>query len=299
MRNQAVESSNNLELRAQYPKCYPFVKWAGGKTQLIPSLSKYIPPKFNRYLEPFLGGAAFFFYLSSDVNLRFKPLLADTNMELVNTYKVIRNSVDELVKILKYHQVQYNLSPYDYYYELRARVKPLTEVESAARFIALNKTCYNGLYRVNKRGIFNVPMGRYKNPLICDSSNLRNVSLLFRKLETSLIASDYESFLVNNAQEGDFIYLDPPYNPVSTTANFTGYTKVGFNREDQDRLANVFQQLDRRNCNVLLSNSETPYVRKLYEKFAEYMVTIEVKRQINSNATKRSGHRELLIRNYA
>jgi DNA adenine methylase len=220
-------------------------------------------------------------------------------MELVNAYKVIRNSVDELIKILKYHQVQYNRSPYEYYYELRARVKPLNEVESAARFIALNKTCYNGLYRVNKKGIFNVPMGRYKNPLICDSSNLENVSVLLSTLDTSLVAADYESFLVNNAQEGDFIYLDPPYNPVSATANFTGYTKVGFNREDQDRLANVFQKLDRRHCNVLLSNSETPYVRKLYEKFAEYMVTIDVKRQINSKASNRSGHKDLLIRNYA
>ena len=299
MQNQAVESTNNLELRAQHPKCYPIVKWAGGKTQLISNLSKHIPSRFNRYLEPFLGGAAFFFHLASDRNLRFKPLLSDTNTELINAYKVVRNSVDELIKILKYHQVQYNLSPYEYYYELRARIKPLNEVEGAARFIALNKTCYNGLYRVNKKGIFNVPMGRYKNPLICDTSNLENVSVLLRTLNTNLIASDYESFLLNNAQEGDFIYLDPPYNPVSATANFTGYTKVGFNREDQNRLANVFQKLDRRQCNVLLSNSETPYVRKLYEKFAEYMVTIDVKRQINSKATKRSGHKELLIRNYA
>jgi DNA adenine methylase len=298
LQSKAVESYNNVSLRAQLPKCSPFIKWAGGKSQLIVHLNKYIPPTFTKYFEPFLGGSAFFLYLSTDRNMRFEPFLSDTNTELMNAYKVVRNSVEELIRVLNYHQKKYKHAPYDYYYELRARVKPLNDIESAARFIALNKTCYNGLYRVNKKGVFNVPMGRYNNPRICDATNLRNVSFLLRTLNAHLMIGDYESILVDKVEEGDFVYLDPPYNPVSTTANFTGYTNIGFNKEDQSRLADVFRKLDEKNCYVLLSNSETPYVRKLYESYSDYIVTINANRAINSKATSRSGHKELLIRNY-
>jgi DNA adenine methylase len=160
--------------------CYPFVKWAGGKSQLLSELDSMIPTKFNRYFEPFLGGGAMFFHLISDRNTRFSTYLSDINEELITAYKVVKNNVSELIQILKRHRTEYNRNPSKYYYKLRDEIKPRTEIDRTARFIALNKTCFNGLYRVNRSGIFNVPMGRYKNPLICDASNLENISKAFR-----------------------------------------------------------------------------------------------------------------------
>ena len=147
--------------------CYPFVKWAGGKSQLLSELDSMIPPKFNRYFEPFLGGGAMFFHLISDKNMRFTAYLSDINAELITAYKVVKNNVNELIQILKRHEREYNRNPSKYYYKLRDEIKPVTDIDKTARFIALNKTCFNGLYRVNRNGIFNVPMGRYKK-----SSNL-------------------------------------------------------------------------------------------------------------------------------
>ncbi len=210
---------------------------------------------------------------------------------------VIRDSVEELIKRVKHHEREYNKSRQEYYYKLRSS-KPLTAIERAARFITLNKTCYNGLYRVNKNGIFNVPMGRYKNPLICDVVNLRNISITLKNSNSHLQVADYQKILIENAAEGDFIYLDPPYSPVSPTANFTGYTNTGFNNDDQLQLAELFKKLDSRGCKILLSNSDTPLIRKLYREFSSRSKEIEANRAINSKASKRSGHRELLIRNY-
>ncbi len=297
MRNRAVQSEPNILLSSHFPRCYPFVKWAGGKGQLISEINKFIPSSFERYFEPFLGGGAIFFYLVSRQNTRFTSFLSDTNDELINACTVIRDSVEELIKLVKHHEREYKKSRQEYYYKLRA-LKPLTAIERAARFITLNKTCYNGLYRVNKNGIFNVPMGRYKNPLICDVVNLRNISVTLRNSNSRLNVADFQKILNERAAEGDFIYLDPPYSPVSPTANFTGYTNTGFNSDDQLRLAELFKKLDDRGCRILLSNSDTPLIRKLYEEFSPRSKAIQANRAINSRGSKRSGHRELLIRNY-
>ena len=278
--------------------CYPFLKWAGGKTQLLPVLKRHIPSTFNRYFEPFLGGGAMFFNLSS-LNLKFDTYLSDINEELINTYKVVKDNVEELIPILKTHKINYKKSPSKYYYELRSNINPLSNhIEKAARFITLNKTCYNGLYRVNTKGIFNVPMGRYKNPTICDSDNLRNASYALNHSKAAMYVRDYKYILLEKSREGDFIYLDPPYRPTSGTAYFTRYTYNGFADKDQEELAHVFGKLNDRNCKVLLSNSDTNFIRSLYKDFAKYTTEINVIRAINSIGSKRVGHKELLVRNY-
>jgi DNA adenine methylase len=297
IQHQEVVHSQNKGIYKHVPLCYPFVKWAGGKTQLLSVLSKYIPSTFNWYFEPFLGGGAMFFHVSSR-NLQFASYLSDINEDLINAYKVVKENVEELITLLKYHETEYKKWPHEYYYELRANIKPSTNVERAARFITLNRTCYNGLYRVNNKGIFNVPMGCYKKPVICDSSNLRKVSIALRNSKAKIQVIDYKDILFEKAGEDDFIYLDPPYNPVSSTAYFTRYTHTGFTEKDQDELAHVFRILNDRKCKVLLSNSDTPFVRDLYKDFAKYMKEVNALRAINSNAAKRMGHKELLIRNY-
>ena len=248
--------------------CYPFVKWAGGKTQILSDLDSMIPSQFNRYFEPFIGGGAMFFHLVSERNMRFAAYLSDINQELITAYQVVKNDLKELIQHLRKHQREYNKNPHEYYYKLRDKTKPRNDAEMTARFIALNKTCYNGLYRVNKGGIFNVPIGRYKNPLICASNNLRNASLSLRNSKVIIERSDYKQIVLENAREGDFIYLDPPYNPASSTASFTSYTNSGFTDTDQKELRDVFTELMDRKCKVLLSNSDTKFIRKLYSEFA-------------------------------
>ncbi len=296
-RGEVIQSQDISMPYKHVPRCCPFVKWAGGKTQLLPVLNKHVPSSFNQYFEPFLGGGAMFFFLSSK-NLQFTSYLSDINEELINAYKVVKSKVEQLIALLRYHDMEYKKSPSEYYYELRANIKPLTEVERAAKFITLNRTCYNGLYRVNSRGIFNVPMGRYKNPLICDCTNLRKVSIALRESRAELYTSDYKDILLKEAGEDDFIYLDPPYNPISYTAYFTHYTHSGFTKKDQEDLSHIFGILSDRKCKVLLSNSNTPFIRKLYKDFANYTEELDVVRAINSKASKRLGHKELLIRNY-
>lgn len=281
-------------------KCYPFLKWAGGKTQLLPKISKVVPQSYTRYFEPFLGGGAVFFYMISNNILRSEAHLIDSNKELINTYNVIKSNVEELIMILSKYQEEYNKSPVKSYYDLRDKFdRNSTNIEKAARTITLNRTCYNGLYRVNRNGEFNVPIGRYKKPVICDSKNLRNVSLILRSLESHLYSEDYQKILINDAEVGDFIYLDPPYNPTTSTANFTGYTHAGFTERDQERLAKTFSELDMRGCKVLLSNSDTEYVRELYIDYAKNIHQVNVRRSINSKTSKRTGYTELLIRNYS
>jgi DNA adenine methylase len=278
--------------------CYPFVKWAGGKSQLLSELDSMIPSEFNRYFEPFLGGGAMFFHLISDRNMRFSAYLSDINEELIMAYRVVKNNVNELIQILKRHGREYNRNPSTYYYKLRDEIKPVTEIDRTARFIALNKTCFNGLYRVNRSGIFNVPMGRYKNPLICDASNLENISKALRYSKAAIKVNDYKSALLK-AEKDDFIYLDPPYHPTSPTANFTGYSNYGFGDNDQLQLAKLFVELNDRKCNVLLSNSDTPLIRKLYSDFSSHIKEVNVSRVINCKASRRLGHKELLISNYS
>jgi DNA adenine methylase len=206
--------------------------------------------------------------------------------------------------MLEQHQITYKAKTYpegqkEYYYQLRGiDPKGLSSTATAARFITLNKTCYNGLYRVNRQGLFNVPWGKRKNPCICDSGNLRNVSIALRYYNTTIKVNNYKEMLLENAKEGDFIYLDPPYSPESSTACFTSYTPFGFdNNKDQQELATVFRKLDTRGCKLLLTNSDTPLIRNLYSGYP--IVEIDnTKRAINCDGSKRVGHKDLLIYNY-
>jgi DNA adenine methylase len=297
MKSNVLQTPDNQGLLCDdLPLSYPFLKWAGGKTQILFELEKFVPSEFNRYFEPFLGGGAVFFHLTTK-NLQFTAYLSDTNEELITVYRVVKGDVEKLIDILKKHQKEYDKDPIEFYYELRQFVPP-TDVDRAARFIALNKTCYNGLYRVNKRGVFNVPIGRYKNPLICGSNNLRNASLSLRDSKVTIELSDYKQILLENAREGDFVYLDPPYNPASSTASFTSYTNSGFTNTDQIELRDVFTELMDRKCKVLLSNSDTKFIRELYSEFATYFKEVNVLRSINCRGSKRIGHKELIISSY-
>ena len=289
------EERKNCGLIYQTPRCRPFVKWAGGKSQLIPQIIRLMPANFTRYFEPFLGGGAVFFHIAFYNRNAF---ISDINPELINAYKIIRDQVEELIPALNYHQNEYNKSPKKYYYNLRDSTEVITKIDKAARFIALNKTCYNGLYRVNKNGLFNVPIGRYKNPIICDSDNLRNMSVVLKQSVSYLGVSDYKKILVEKADKDDFVYLDPPFYPISNTANFTSYTNNGFTLEDQKELAIIFKELTRRGCRLLLSNSNTEEIRRLYSDYSHLTEVTTANRFINAVASRRIGHTELLIRNY-
>jgi DNA adenine methylase len=273
------------------PAAAPFIKWAGGKTQLLPKLDTQVP-RFDRYFEPFLGGGAFFFRLAS--RLQFAANLSDANGELVNTYNAVKDDVERLIALLEKHERGYMKNPISYYYRLRAS-QPDNRLEAAARFIALNKTCYNGLYRVNRSGKFNVPIGSYRNPVICDRDQLRSASAALNYSDAKIVVSNYKQAL-KKARAGDFIYLDPPFSPLSSTANFVDYTKDGFSENDQIELARVFQDLDRKGCKVLLSNSNTKFTRSLYAGFEQSRA--RVLRAINCKGSMRTGYSELLVRNY-
>jgi DNA adenine methylase len=269
---------------------HPFVKWAGGKGQLLRRLEKYFPAQFSTYYEPFLGGGAVFFHLI-EIRPRFTAVLSDINEELITTYRVIKDHVEDLIKELENHKLNYKRAPEKYYYEVR-RQEPLDDIKKAARLIFLNKTCYNGLYRVNKKGKFNVPFGKYENPRICDKENLRRVSQVLNWVNANILKADYQE-AVKDAKEGDFIYFDPPYQPVSATANFTGYTHAGFSIEDQKTLGKLFRELDERGCKILLSNSDTIEVWEIYQRFN--IEKVQVLRAINCKGNQRRGHTELII----
>lgn len=250
----------------------------------MPIFDRFFPANFNRYFEPFIGGGAVFFHL-----LPPHAMLSDSNEELINCYQVIRNDCEKLIKALQEHR-----NDPDYFYEVRSwNIRDLSKVQRAARLIFLNKTCFNGLYRVNSSGQFNVPFGKYKNPRICDADNLRAVS---NALKNTIINCQSFDQIVQQAQKGDFIYFDPPYQPISKTANFTGYTKNAFRSEDQERLALTFGKLSRRGCYVMLSNSENEYVRDLYAKY--HIETVKANRAINCKGDRRGAINELLIMNY-
>ncbi len=266
----------------------PFVKWAGGKAQLIPEIIKRIPKKYNTYYEPFVGGGAVFFALRPQ-----KAVLADINSELINTYEVIRSNLQGLMKELSHHRYEE-----EYYYRVRAQDRdPLyssySPVQRAARFIYLNKTCYNGLYRVNKSGFFNTPFGKYTNPTILDQKNLTACNVALKNVEC--LVQPFDSIL-ERAEEGDFVYLDPPYAPLSATSDFTSYTREGFGPDMQRKLAEVCVQLDKKGVRFLLSNSSADEIRELYQNFQ--IDEVYASRAINSKAAKRGSVVEFLIRNY-
>jgi len=273
----------------------PFVKWAGGKAQLLKRFEPYFPSpaRFCRYFEPFVGGGAVFFYLWSTGRLSDQTFLFDINDELINAYQVVRDRADELIALLAVHQVRHSR---DYYYQIRKldrRSANLNAVERAARTIYLNRTCYNGLYRVNSRGQFNVPMGRYKNPGIAREATLRAASAALQGANVETRGFDT---VVELARPGDFYYFDPPYDPVSRTAGFTGYTAGSFRNEDQRRLATVYGELSRKGCLCMLSNSCTPFILELYREFR--LEIIQAGRPINSKAGGRGAIKEVVVLNY-
>lgn len=274
----------------------PFVKWVGGKRQLLKQFrmrNLYPPERFNfdkaRYFEPFVGGGAVFFDL-----LPKKAFLSDLNYDLVVTYNVIKNNVDALIKSLKKHNYDK-----EYFLKIRAKdSKKLSDIEIASRFIFLNRTCFNGMYRVNSKGQFNVPFGKYSNPLICDENNLRKVSKALQNVEIK--HQDYKEVL-KKARKGDFVYFDPPYHPVSKTASFTTYTNSAFLEKEQIELRDTFRELGERGCFVMLSNSDTPFINKIYGEIKNQHITIHkvsAGRAINSNASKRGKITEVLVTNY-
>ena len=272
----------------------PFVKWVGGKRQLLKQfreLNLYPPecfnPESNTYFEPFVGGGAVFFDL-----LPKHAELSDTNRELVMTYNVIKDNVDGLIKSLKKHI--YNK---EYYLGVRAQdINELSDIDVASRFIFLNRTGFNGMYRVNKSGQFNVPFGRYKNPLICDENNLRKVSEALQGI--TITHRDYKDVL-ELAKIGDFIYFDPPYYPLNPTSSFTAYTAKGFFEKEQIELRDTFVKLHERGCFVMLSNSDTPFINELYSELEGVSINkIIAGRAINSKGSKRGKINEVLITNY-
>lgn len=268
----------------------PFLKWAGGKRQLLPEIRKYVPQKFKTYYEPFVGAGAVLF----DIQPR-KAVINDINLELINTYKVITTNIDELIEHLHRHK-----NDEKHYYKVRdldrtEGFKQLSPVERAARIIFLNKTCFNGLFRVNSQGQFNVPYGKYKNPNIVNETVLRAVHHYLNSNDVSIHNEDFKT-VVAKASKGDFIYFDPPYHPVSDTSSFTGYSLDGFNKDDQIRLRDTFAELDSKGCKVLLSNSATDFIKDLYSDF--HIEIVSASRSINSVASKRGKIDEVLVMNY-
>ena len=273
----------------------PFVKWAGGKRQLLAELEKNFPKQFGTYFEPFLGGGAVLFdLLAKKPNI--KCSVSDLNSDLVLAYVTIRDKLGRLIESLENHSKNYHKDSTNYYYEVRKQ-EPKSQIEKVSRLLFLNKTCFNGLYRVNSKGKFNVPLGRYTNPNIVNRENLITASKFLQSEKIKISCRDFESIL-KDAKKGDFVYFDPPYQPVSDTANFTSYTHRDFTEDDLQRLADLANQLNSKGAHVLLSNSNTKIVKKIFSSKKWKVKEIAVNRAINSNSQKRTGHKEVLIKNY-
>lgn len=267
---------------------YPIVKWVGGKRQLMFELLKNMPEDYNRYFEPFIGGGALFFELQPD-----NAYISDMNEELINLYQVVRDNVDELITDLQKHDISK-----EYFMEIRnidrtEEYESWSDIQKASRFIYLNRTCFNGMYRVNSKGEFNVPFGHYKNPRILDENNLINCSKLLQR--TEIKHADFSEIL-KKVKKDDFVYFDPPYVPLSETSSFTSYTKDGFDMDMQFKLRDVCDELDTMGVKFLLSNSDTKLVNELYENYN--IKKVFASRQINANADGRGKITEVLVRNY-
>lgn len=270
----------------------PFVKWAGGKRKLLGEIDKYFPEdnEFGRYYEPFLGGGAVLFH-----EMPTRATVNDLNMDLINAYNVIKNNLDELITDLKKHK---NTEEYYYYmrdYDTKLEYKQWSNVEKASRMIYLNKTCYNGLYRVNSLGYFNTPFGRHKNPNIVNEKVLTSVSEYLRKNNVQFRCGNYEQGLLG-IRKDSFVYLDPPYAVEENATNFTGYTTTSFGVDEQERLKLVCDRLNSKGVKFLLSNSDVSLVRELYKEYD--INTVYVNRVINSKIDKRGLVKEVLIKNY-
>lgn len=293
---QFISKKNKIEdakeIILNRPK--PFVKWVGGKRQLLKQFRErnlYPPDKFdpnkNRYFEPFVGGGAVFFDLLPE-----RAYLSDLNKELIITFKTIKDNVERLILSLKRHK-----NSKEYFLKLRSQnPEDLSDLEIASRFIYLNRTCFNGMYRVNKSGKFNVPFGKYDNPLICDELNLQRVSKSLQNVD--IVNSDYKDIL-RYAKKGDFVYFDPPYYPINKTSLFTSYTSQSFLEKEQVELKDTFLKLHKRGCYLMLSNSDTKFIKDLYSNIKGVNINeVFAGRAINSDATKRGKIKEVLITNY-
>lgn len=269
----------------------PVVKWVGGKRQLLPQLLPLIPKRMTAYCEPFLGGGAVLFALQPK-----RALVNDLNQDLITVYRVIKENADALIEHLSRHE-----NTPEYFYRIRdldrdkEAYAALSDVEKASRLLYLNKTCYNGLFRVNASGAFNSPYGHYRRPNIVNEQTIRGVSRYFNSCDITFFSGDFASVL-EQVPKGGFVYLDPPYDPVSDTASFTGYNRGGFGREEQVRLKECCDALTARGVKFLLSNSATPFIRELY---GSYRVSIvQARRAVNSVASRRGAIEEVLVRNY-
>ena len=283
-----LQPTNNPQL----PTPKPFLKWAGGKRQLMPKLIERagLALPFARYHEPFLGGGALFFELAGSPLLSAQPSsVADVNPNLVDAYLGVRDHLPEVIALLEQHAARHGK---EHYYEVRANI-PAGLAERAARFIYLNKTCYNGLYRENKRGLFNVPIGDRKSPNICDLPTLTAASAALRSAEVT--CAPFEAIL-DRAETDDFVYLDPPYDPVPGKASFTSYASGPFGTDEQVKLRQVFGELTNRGVKTLLSNSKTGFIMDLYSSF--HIDTVAARRAINSKGSGRGAVEEVMVRNF-
>lgn len=273
----------------------PVVKWAGGKRQLLPEILPLLPRRISVYCEPFVGGGAVLFARQPR-----HVVVNDLNGELINLYAVIRRDVDALISDLRRHE-----NTEEYFYRIRdldrdrQSFAALGDVARASRLLYLNKTCFNGLFRVNAAGEFNTPFGRYANPNIVDETTLRAVHRYLKCNDVTLMSGDFEA-AVAQLPRGAFVYLDPPYDPVSETSNFTGYSRGGFGREQQQRLRRCCDDLTRRGIRFLLSNSATDFIRELYADYGRRygMQTVQARRAVNAVADRRGPIDEILVKNY-
>jgi DNA adenine methylase len=276
--------------REQPAEASPFLKWVGGKGKLRHALGALLPRgvELMRHVEPFVGGGALFFARAPE-----RALLCDINRDLIDTYRVVRDEPDALLSQLTRLSRGHGEAGY---YAVRERFNARSHrspVERAAQFIYLNKTCFNGLYRVNRKGEFNVPMGRYTNPNIADAATLRAASAALEWAE--LRCAPFET-LLSEVRPGDFVYFDPPYEPLSRTANFTTYAQDGFSQADQTRLRDVYRELDRRGAKLMLSNSDVPFIRDLYRGF--HLDVVMAPRAVSCDAKTRGPVAEVVVRNY-
>lgn len=268
----------------------PFLKWAGGKRQLLSEIKKHIPDNINTYYEPFVGAGAVFLDLQPQT-----AIINDINSELINCYKVIRDNPEKLIlelsKFVNSEEEFYKIRNWDKEKNYEKR----SDIEKAARTIYLNKTCFNGLYRVNSKGCFNTPYGKYKNPSFIQEENIYNLSKYFKSAKIQFLNKDFENVL-KEAKKGDFVYLDPPYYPINKTSSFTGYSQNGFSEKEQIRLKNVLDVLNSKGVFFLLSNSCCDFIKNLYKNYE--IIEIFAKRNINSVGNKRDGVKEVLIKNF-
>lgn len=278
---------------------HPFLKWAGGKRQLLPALTRCLPQTFRRYHEPFVGGGALFFHLHQNQQLGHGATLSDANPELIDCYAVIKEEIESLIEALR--ELAPHANDREFFYEMRGRDREpgyhtrTSRLERAARTIFLNRTCYNGLYRLNRQGFFNVSFGHYVSPVTFNFENLRAVSSALREVE--LVVSDFRA-VVERAQPGDLIYFDPPYVPISTTASFTNYTGHGFGEDEQRALAEVFDTLVAKGSSVVLSNADHPLVRELYLN-RYHSVIVQATRSINCRVNQRGLVNERVVWSHA